>query len=113
MNNQSSQDFLTWHMSWLTLVLGLLTLATFVAVSGPGVRYGYVTPMMGIAEGTVGYGRGGGAPTVDTGIANKMMYPYPSPAGVPVTDMRELLQISYNASLRTSNVPKLVGEYCR
>src|SRR3989338_8933430 len=108
MNNQPSQDFLPWHMSWLTLILGLLALATFVAVSGPGVRYGYVTPLMGIAEGTEGNGRGGATPTMDTGIANKIMYPYPYPTqGVPATDMRELLQISYNASLRTSNVPKL------
>ena len=45
---------------------------------------------------------------MDTSVSNKVMYyPYPSPAGVPATDMRELLQISYNASLRTSNVPKL------
>lgn len=112
MNNQPSQDFLPWHLSWLTLALAIITIGTFIAVSGPSVRYGYVTPMMGVAEGPVGYGKGGGVPPMmDTSAgsaAERMMYPYPYPnPSVPATDMRELLQISYNASLRTSNVPKL------
>ncbi len=107
MNNHPSQDFLPWHISWLTLTLGILTLGTFIAVSSPGVHYGYVTPMMGIAEGT-GYGRGGGAPAMDTSMANKMMYPYPYPSpDVPSSDTREFLKVYYNASMRTRDVPAL------
>ncbi|MDO8482157.1 MAG: DUF4349 domain-containing protein [bacterium] len=122
MNNDqySSKGFLPRYISWLTIVLALLAIGTFLAISSPGVRY--ATPM-GIGGGA----ETGAVPPTYAGISAKdtsvsyapsqgMMgpdayyypypYPYPSP-DVPVTDTREFLKVYYNASMRTRDVPNL------
>src|SRR3989338_7848301 len=110
-NNQFPlQSFLPWHLSWLTVILALLTVGTFIAVSGPGGPY--PVTMMGRSVG-VGYSESSGAvPPMAAGVPSRngsvssmpVYYPYPSP-DVPVTDTREFLKIYYNASLRTRDVP--------
>jgi len=110
-NNQFPlQSFLPWHLSWLTVILALLTVGTFIAVSGPGGPY--PVTMMGRSVG-VGYSESSGAvppmavgvPSGDGSVSSMpVYYPYPSP-DVPVTDTREFLKIYYNASLRTRDVP--------
>ncbi len=112
-NNQSPErGFLPWHLSWLTVILGIITIGTFLAISGPGVQYAY--PMMG--GGTVGYEKNTvsapSAPSVQdvsvTGMMRPDYYPYPYPGtDVPVTDTREFLKIYYNASMQTRDVPAL------
>lgn len=113
MNMNNNQSFLPWHLSWLTIVLALLAIGTFIAVSGPDVQY--VTPM-GIRGGAESGSGGAVAPMMDTSVSNApskgMMspdyypYPYPNP-DVPVTDTREFLKIYYNASMHTRDVPAL------
>lgn len=123
-NNQSSgQSFLPWNLSWLTIVLALLALGTFIAVSGP-TSSRYITPMMGLGGGRAEYGNStgvavpptaAGVPMMDTSVsypAKGMMspdyypYPYPNP-DVSAADTREFLKIYYNASLRTRDVQGL------
>lgn len=114
MNNDQSapQSFLPGHISWLTIVLALLAIGTFIAVSGPGGQY--ITPM-GIGGGGAEYSGNTkavsptsvGAPMMDRGVTNVYYpYPYPNP-DVPVTDTREFLKIYYSALLRTRDVPGL------
>lgn len=103
-------------LSWLTIVLGIITIGTLIAVSGPGVRY-YGDVMMGNS-----YGKGGGVayPTSEGSVPSSVTsapsvgmmrpdiypYPYPNPE-VPVTDTREFLKMYYNAMMRTRDVPSL------
>ncbi len=118
MNNQPSlQNFLPWHLSWLTLVLGIFTIGTFIAVSGPSMQY--PVPMMGRA--VMEYSTGGGTMAVPPTAAsqpmqdgsydsakNTMYYPYPYPnPDVPANDTREFLKVYYNASMSTRDVPAL------
>ena len=106
---------LPWHLSWLTIVLALLAIGTFFAVSNPNGES--IIPMIG--RGGMEYSGGGsgtmpsptvGAPAQDTGVSNPsakdMYYPYPNP-DVPITDTREFLKVYYNASMRTRDVPVL------
>jgi Domain of unknown function (DUF4349) len=116
-NNQSLRfGFLPRYVSWLTIVLALLTIGTLIAVSGPGARYvtgrggGYSGTTMAVPPTAVG------TPMVDTSASNapspemtfpgKYPYPYQNP-NVPVTDTREFLQVFYNATMRTRDVPGL------
>ncbi len=110
------------RISWLTIVLALLAVASFIAISRPDMRY-YTMPMMGgggvydtgyavppsapkgimVTESGVS-----SAPTFDRAVGVEMYYPNPYPAqGVPVTDTRELLKVYYNASMRTRDVQGL------
>ncbi len=114
-------------MSWLTLVLALFAIGTFLAISSPG-QYGMPIIMEG---GGVGYDSSGvssgmtppmpmGVPTRDASVSNNTSpeqgmkdstyypYPYPSP-DVPVNDKREFLKLNYNASLLTRDVTTLTG----
>ena len=86
------------YVSWLTIVLALLAIGTFIAVSNPGSQY--VTPM-GI-RGGVPSAVGMGGPMMDTSV----YYPNPNP-DVPVTDTREFMKVNYSASMRTRDVPGL------
>jgi hypothetical protein len=124
-NNQSHRfGFLPRYVSWLTIVLALLAIITFFAISNPSPRYyDYAVPMM--EKGGIQYDGGGrgsspsAAPTSirETGvssapaegnIAPDMYYPYPYPnPDVPVTDTREFLKTYYNASMRTRDVQGL------
>lgn len=87
------------HISWLTVVLAILTIGTFLAISGPGVRY--ITPMMKIG--------GGIRESADSsGKDSSIYYPYQYPnPDVPVTDTREFLKIYYNASMLSRDVQSL------
>lgn len=107
MNNKLG--FLPDYLSWLTIVLALLTIITFFAIANPGYRY-YPTTMMG--GGVVQYGETKAVPPTAVGVpmmdnsVSRYPYPYPSP-DVPVTDTREFLKIYYNAQMRTRDVPTL------
>ena len=127
-DDQSSPPQRTRHVSWLTVVLALLAIGTFIAVSRPDMRY-YGIPTMG--GGVMEYSGKGLAPmppTVadvpmrDIGVSNavsvqgtmaspayypdKYPYPYYNPE-VPVTDTREFLKVSYGASMQTRDVQGL------
>ncbi len=110
------------HISWLTVVLALLAIGTFFAISSPDMRY-YMTPGMG---GGVSYPTsydGVSAPPmargdfadelVPTSVQSNMggamqpdYYPYPTP-NVPANDTRELLKVNYNAAMQTRDVQGL------
>lgn len=116
MNNDqiAQRGSLPWHLSWLTVVLALLAIGTFIAISGPSGPY--ALPMGG---GWVEKFSGGGTTAVSpmsagapsAGVRNMMdssVYPYPYPnPDVPITDTREFLKTYYNASMRTRDVPSL------
>jgi len=121
--NNNKLGFLPGYISWTTIVLALLAIVTFFAISNPSVQY---VTRMGFGGG-VGYSEGtkavpptsvGGVPMMDTnsgvtsapagGVMSPDYYPYPYPnPEVPVTDTREFLKIYYNASMQTRDVPAL------
>ncbi|MEK7604832.1 MAG: hypothetical protein AAB442_03490 [Patescibacteria group bacterium] len=115
MNNQSTGwGFFPRYVSWLTIVLALLAIGTFIAVSNPDMRY-YPTRMgTGVME-----SGGGTVPPISVGMpmqdgsapdrATGMYYPYPYPypGDVPITDTREFMKVYYNASLLTRDVQAL------
>ncbi|MDP1690279.1 MAG: DUF4349 domain-containing protein [bacterium] len=116
--NNNKLGFLPGYVSWLTIVLALLAIVTFFAVSDPSVQY---ATRMGFGGG-MGYSEStksvpptaAGVLVMDSSVtsapAGGMMrpdyYPYPNP-DVPVTDTREFLKIYYNASMQTRDVPAL------
>jgi hypothetical protein len=122
--NNNKLGLLPGYISWLTIVLTLLAVGTFIALSNPTVQY---ATRMGFGGG-VGYSEGtkavpptavgvpmmnGGVTSAPSPVAGGMMssgiyypYPYQNP-DVPITDTREFLKINYNASMRTRDVPAL------
>ena len=109
------RSFLPPYVSWLTIVLALLAIGTFIFISNPGVQY---ATRMGYSEGggvvpptAVGVPMMDGSARSDSvqgSVGSGMYYPYPYPnPEVPITDMREFLKIYYNASMRTRDVPGL------
>ncbi|MEK7092930.1 MAG: DUF4349 domain-containing protein, partial [Patescibacteria group bacterium] len=125
-DESNPRHFSLSHISWLTIVLGLLAIVTFFAVNDSGGRY--VTQMMGLGGG-MSYTsvemavpptavdmvvREGGASGVQSSamMDSKAYYPdrYPYPyynQDVPITDTREFLKVNYNASMRTRDVQGL------
>ncbi len=124
-DEQSPASFFTSHprrISWLTIVLALLAVGTFIAISNP--RGYYPVPMMDGMEYSASYDASPpsmprGIPiddvvsTMPMSVQSKMgegmrpdYYPYPTP-NVPATDTRELLKVHYNASMQTRGVQKL------
>lgn len=105
MNN--NKNILPWGLSWLTVILAVFAIGTFIAISNPGVRY--ITPMMGggtvYEKNTVSVQSAPGVQDV-SGMMRSDYYPYPNPE-VPITDTREFLKIYYNANMRTRDVPAL------
>src|SRR6185369_15595734 len=120
-------------ISWLTSILALLAVGTFLAISNPGMQYS--TPMgvsVGRATMESGGGHGGATPPTpamppssDGSVSQNtsasdmkgsggsaMYYPgYPTPyysGDVPVTDTREFLKLNYNASMYTRDAQGLV-----
>lgn len=121
--NNNKLGLLPGYVSWLTIVLALLAIGTFIALSNPTVQY--ATRMGFGGGGGVGYSGGtkavpptsvGGVPMMNNGVTSAPAgvrmgpdyypYPYPNP-DVPVTDTREFLKIYYNASMQTRDVPAL------
>ena len=110
------------RISWLTIILALLAVGTFFAISNSNSGYYYPVPMMGGVEYTTSYdtvsapsmARGGFTDDlVPTSVQSVMgggmqpdYYPYPSP-NVPASDTRELLKVNYNASMQTRDVQGL------
>lgn len=112
MDNQTApRSFQPRRISWLTIVLALLALVTFFAISRPNLDY--PVPMgIGVTESGEGYRAL--APETAPGITTPemMVYPdrYPYPyydPDVPISDQREFLKIYYSASMRTRDVPGL------
>lgn len=122
-NNQNvPKSFWPRHLSWLTILLAILAVASFLMISRPGIQYG--TMMGGGREIYLNSTDGGAvppspvsAPMMDTSVSSQgkggldmMYYPYPYPnTNVPVNDNREFLQVSYNASMSTRDVRGLTG----
>jgi len=109
MNNKLG--FLPGYISWLTIILTVLAVVTFFAISNPSVQYmtrmgfgggvgvmEYATDMKAIPPNA-----GGGMPMMSP---DYYPYPYPNP-DVPITDTREFLKIYYNATMQTRDVPAL------
>lgn len=122
------------HISWLTIILGLITIGTFIAIARPDIQYypymrgGVVPPpMMESGSTNTGdtYGPSGMMRATDVSVSNAPMmsqgmgggvsaqyayppdyYPYPSP-DVPANDTRELLKVNYGVDMRTRDVPGL------
>lgn len=118
-------NFLPWHLSWLTVVLALLAVGTFIAISSPSGQYAIpmgVTVGGGVMESSAGSHATAvtppmpvSAPMRDNSVSNTsaqgmtssgVYYPYPNP-DVPVTDTREFLKVYYNAFMRTRDVQGL------
>lgn len=124
-DEQSPASFLTSHprgISWLTIVLALLAVGTFIAVSNTNGRY-YQVPMMGETDFASydefppsmprGIPIGDVVSNMPMSVQSRMdegmrpdYYPYPT-TNIPATDTRELLKVNYNASMQTRDVQKL------
>jgi len=115
--NKNKLGFLPEYISWPTIILAVLAIITFFAVSNPNVQYatrmGFDTGVMedyGVKSSPPNYG--GGVPMMDGVVQGDMIspdyypYPYPNP-DVPITDTREFLKIYYNASMQTRDVQAL------
>ena len=121
MNDDSApQGLRPRKFSWLTIVLALLTVGTFLAISSPVSRYAISSGigMMGYSGNTVAVPPSAGVPMMETGASDVsykgggMMrpdyYPYPYPnQDVPVTDTREFLKVTYGATMQTRDVQGL------
>ncbi|MES2088343.1 MAG: DUF4349 domain-containing protein [Patescibacteria group bacterium] len=108
------------NISWLTIILGLFAVGTFIAISNVGQRYYYATSggMMEKSGGTTVAvpPMAAGTPARDSSVSNSMVQDgmgsvyYPSPyynPDVPVTDTREFLKVYYNAYMRSRDVQAL------
>lgn len=125
MNNEpmAPKSFRPRHFSWMTKVLFILTIISLFAVSQPN---NVIYRMMGGYGGVMGSISSGVTPpspmmpAYDVAVYNEAMvqggkggggidyYPYPYyDQGVPVTDTREFLKVSYNASIQTRDVQGL------
>lgn len=108
--NNKKLGFLPEYISWRTIILAILAIITFFAISDTSVQY--VTRMgfgggVSYSEGTKAVPPSAGAPMMGRDASNiAYPYPYPNP-DVPVTDTREFLKVYYNASMRTRDVPTL------
>jgi len=127
-NNQTvSRKFWPKHVSWLTKILALLAIITFIVIANSSNYFisppvvmrggvmedgstGVMTPTSG-GSGMMDYGEVSSAPS-QGGMYSDMYYPnlYPQPypkQDVPITDTREFLKVYYNAYMRTRNVQGL------
>jgi hypothetical protein len=109
--------FLPGYISWLTIILALVAIVTFFAISNPDVYYatrmGYGGGVMENTSTKAVPPSAVGEPMMDRGVASAPAggmtrpeyypYPYPNPE-VPVTDTREFLKTYYNAAMLTRDV---------
>src|SRR3989344_4905809 len=112
-NQANPRSFWPRRISWLTIILALLAIVTFLAIFGSGMQY--AIPMrtgIGVMENS---GSSGAAPMMDNSVSSapaqgkadsSLYYPYPDP-NIPVTDTREFLKVYYSASMRTRDVQGL------
>lgn len=118
MNNDQTiqKSRLPWGISWLTLVLALLAIGTFIAISDTSGRYavpvgmggGWAEESGGVVTNVSPMSAGAPSAQVRDMMDSSAYYPYPYPnPDVPITDTREFLKIYYNAALRTRDVPAL------
>ncbi|MFA5954490.1 MAG: hypothetical protein WC817_03090 [Patescibacteria group bacterium] len=119
-NTQNNLHSFWQRTSWLTVILAILTVVTFIAVSNPGVRYAVQLGTRGVMMENAG--SSGAVPSVPADVSTKSIdglnypeqgmmdlsypYPYQNP-DVPVTDTRELMKTYYSASMRTRDVQGL------
>ncbi|MDB5244201.1 MAG: hypothetical protein JWN18_71 [Parcubacteria group bacterium] len=101
------------NISWITIVLGVITIVTFFAVPGSAGRY--IVPMMTGGGMSFGSNAGVTGSAPKTGMAvtevQDMRSGAPSPTyypnynnEVPSTDTREFLKTNYSAMMRTRDV---------
>jgi len=106
--NNNQNKFSLRRASWLTIVLAVLTVIAFFAVSDRSIQY--AVPMMGVG---VTESSGGAKLVAPTAVGAPMMdssiyYPRPyNNPDVSVTDTREFLKIYYSAYMRTRDVQGL------
>lgn len=106
------------HISWVTIVLALITIGTFFAVSGTDARY-YLPIGMGggvyptSVSPSAPEGRAydasvsnGSMPSQGKSVGGYYPYPYPNP-DVSANDTREFLKVYYNAAMRTRDAQGL------
>lgn len=110
--DHTSRRFSWRNLSWLTLGLGLLALATFLEIAS---RPSYYYPMplrtgggMHESQGAPAseVGSKGMAPARDTSVTYPDPYPYPGQTP-PATDTREFLKVTYGAEMLTRDAPAL------
>lgn len=91
------------RVSWLTIVLTLLAIGTFLIISRQDFRsrYPIMTQGVSVYEGSSGKAPMFVADAPKMGVSN--YYPNQNPE-VPATDTREFLKVSYGASMRTRDV---------
>jgi hypothetical protein len=113
-NQFPGSGFFPRSISWLTILLAVLTIGTFIAVSNPS--YGPYYRGGGVMESSRGTmpPSSAGVPVTDASMpspegmkTSTIYYPYPYPSDVPVTDTRELLKVYYNATMRTRDTQGL------
>lgn len=103
------------NISWLTIILALITLVTFIAIFSPNAQQYYAQP--GFGGGVYNSGTVSSPPSVPSGgmmnversnaPVDYVNYPpYQNPS-VPVTDTREFLKVNYNATMLTRDVQGL------
>src|SRR3989344_8709227 len=106
--NNNQNKFSLRRASWLTIVLAVLTVIAFFAVSDRSIQY--AVPMMGVGMTESSGGAKLVAPTaVGAPMMDSSIY-YPRPYNNPdvsVTDTREFLKIYYSAYMRTRDVQGL------
>ncbi|MBI3980747.1 hypothetical protein HY345_01995 [Candidatus Microgenomates bacterium] len=102
---------------WLTIILILLAIVTFLSISDIGNRIrsqvdigGSLTSSTGVPSINMGIkpqAQNGESNSLDMAKTNQILPPdYDS--NVPVTDTREFLKTDYRATMQTRDVPKLV-----
>ncbi|MDO8514157.1 MAG: hypothetical protein Q7S50_01275 [bacterium] len=122
------------RISWLTIILALLAVGTFIAISRPDVSYYGYPGIGGLMESTfksssvdpvipqgvmINESSSYAVPTSAQGVSDAIgmsvgrgggmpvdYYPYPTP-NVPASDTRELLKVNYNATMQTRDAQGL------
>lgn len=108
--DHTPRDFSWRDVSWLTIVLALVALGTFMVTATPN-RY-YPVPIMMESVGGFRTTQISGAPTsvedqtVSSDVGASYPYPYQNPSA-PVTDTREFLKVNYGAEMLTRDVTGL------
>lgn len=110
--DEQKKSFLPWHLSWITVVLGVITVCTFLAI--PNASWRRIVPVMyggGMFINSVGIGAQSVpsapkmAPTAT--MDSRGYYPPNYGSEVPITDTREFTKVNYNASMQTRDVQGL------